>query len=156
MRSSEIESLYAQYGPVVLRRARALLGETEAAQDVLHEIFIRLLRSPELLSGVASRVAYFYQATTHACLNRLRHETLRKKHLAVVKPPPERVGHTPAVDDRIHLQRLLASAPEELQQIAVYYYVDQMSQDEIAELVGVSRRTIGHRLDAFRQLAEES
>ena len=42
------------------------------------------------------------------------------------------------------------SAPAELREIAIYYYVDEMSHDEIAALVGVSRRTVGNRLEEFR------
>ena len=30
-----------------------------------------------------------------------------------------------------------------------YYYVDKMKHEEIAELLGVSRRTIGNRLTRF-------
>jgi DNA-directed RNA polymerase specialized sigma24 family protein len=38
--------------------------------------------------------------------------------------------------------------------VAVYYYVDDMDQAEIAAVLGVSRRTIGYRLDRFREQAQ--
>ena len=36
---------------------------------------------------------------------------------------------------------------DELREIAVYYFVDQMNHEEIAQLLGVSRRTVGNRVE---------
>jgi DNA-directed RNA polymerase specialized sigma24 family protein len=44
--------------------------------------------------------------------------------------------------------------PDELQDIAVYYYVDELSHEEIAGIVGVSRRTVGNRLATFHALVK--
>ena len=41
----------------------------------------------------------------------------------------------------------------ELLVIAVYYYVDGMSHDEIAGIIGCSRRTVGNRLEALHTAA---
>jgi RNA polymerase sigma-70 factor (ECF subfamily) len=57
------------------------------------------------------------------------------------------------MDARPTLAALLRRIPEDLHEVAVYYYVDDMSQDEIAGLLNVARRTIGNRLDAFRAAA---
>ena len=37
--------------------------------------------------------------------------------------------------------------------IGVYYFVDGMTHAEIAEVVGVSRRTVGNRVDEIRRRA---
>ncbi|MEQ8984976.1 MAG: helix-turn-helix domain-containing protein, partial [Deltaproteobacteria bacterium] len=55
--------------------------------------------------------------------------------------------------DRVFLREVMRRVPEDLAQVAVYYYLDQMKQSEIADLLGVSRRTIGNRLEAFREHA---
>jgi DNA-directed RNA polymerase specialized sigma24 family protein len=39
-----------------------------------------------------------------------------------------------------------------LQEIAVYYGVDQMSQDEIALVLGVSQKTVSNRIQELRVL----
>jgi DNA-directed RNA polymerase specialized sigma24 family protein len=43
-------------------------------------------------------------------------------------------------------RRLLARLPLELAEVVVYYYVDEMTHDEIAEQIGCSRRQIGNLL----------
>ena len=59
----------------------------------------------------------------------------------------------PSAEAGVDMARILHRVPEHLREIAVYYYVDQMNQDEIAALVGVSRRTIGNRREEFRVAA---
>jgi DNA-directed RNA polymerase specialized sigma24 family protein len=68
----------------------------------------------------------------------------------------EIVPHTDAAADaRPTLRRILAALPEELAEIAVYYHVDELDQAEIAALLGVSRRTIGYRLERFEEEARK-
>ena len=56
-------------------------------------------------------------------------------------------------DLELTLRRLLRDVPQELSEIAAYYFVDHMNQDEIASILGVSRRTVGNRIEEFRQAA---
>ena len=50
------------------------------------------------------------------------------------------------------VQEILARVPEELQDVAVYFFVDELTYDEIARLMGVSKRTVSNRLSSFREL----
>ncbi len=52
------------------------------------------------------------------------------------------------------MRALLGHVPDDVQEIAVYYFVDQMSQDEIAGLLSIPRRTIGYRLEQFRAITQ--
>ena len=47
---------------------------------------------------------------------------------------------------------LLSRVPEELQDVAIYHFVDELTYDEIAPLLGISKRTVSSRLAAFRTL----
>jgi len=140
------EDLYRRYGSVVYRRARRLLGEEQAAKDACHEVFLRLFRS---LPGFreASPLTWLYKVTTHHCLNLIRDERRRRRLLEA------HVGEGLAATRTASLWDLLGGFPEELQEIAVYYFVDEMSQDEIARVLGISQRTVSNRLTAFRGLA---
>jgi len=139
------EDIYQRYGAVVYRRARRILGNEQAAKDACQEVFLRLFRTlPEFQS--ASPVTWLYTVTTNHCLNVLRDERRRRTLLEARLPA---AVAAPAA----RLPSLLAGFPEELQEIAVYYFVDEMSQDEIARLLGISQRTVSNRLSAFRGLA---
>jgi RNA polymerase sigma-70 factor (ECF subfamily) len=150
MTRADIEGLYRKYGAFVLRRARTLLGDDAMALDAMQDVFTALVSASEQFRGASSTLTYLYQLTTHRCLNLIRNEQTQQRLLkhhhrgeAVVEGPERQLA----------VAELLRRLPIELQEIAVYYYVDQMDQQEIATLTGLSRRTVGNRLEEFKQRA---
>ncbi len=146
------EALYDLYGPLVLRRARAMLGDEHAARDATQEVFVRVLKSLHEFRRDASPVTWLYRTTTNLCLNLLRERSRRGEVVELTD-----AWHAPeglSLDERLSLGAVLARVPDHLREIAVYYYLDQMSHEEIAALLGVSRRTVGNRLVEFHAAAQ--
>ncbi len=143
--------LYRVYGPLVLRRARAMLGDEQAARDAAHDVFVKVLGSIAQFRHEASPVTWLYRVTTNQCLNVLRGKLRRPEEPSEQTDASFEEGVS--LDERLTLVAVLARVPEHLREIAVYYYLDQMSHDEIAELMGVSRRTVGNRLVEFHAAA---
>jgi RNA polymerase sigma factor (sigma-70 family) len=151
---AEIEALYRQYGALVRRRARRLLGDELEAQDALQEVFVRVLGAMNEFRGASQPSTWLYRITTNLCLNRLRDGRRRRERLAEVSDAGPAYAPAPAPEARTLLRRMLADLDGELAEIAVYYHVDEMDQAEIAGLLGVSRRTIGYRLERFLEEAQ--
>jgi RNA polymerase sigma-70 factor (ECF subfamily) len=130
--------------------ARALLGDEQLARDA-QEVFLQVLKSEESFRAEASPVTWLYRITTNVALNMLKHRARRPEALGELpeRHHDERVG----VDERLSIYAVLARVPEPLREIATYYYLDQMSHDEIARLCNVSRRTVGNRLVEFHTAA---
>jgi RNA polymerase sigma-70 factor (ECF subfamily) len=137
---------------MVLRRARAILGEEQAAKDILQEVFIRVLHGAAAFRGESSPATWLYRMTTNLCLNQLRDRARRSEILAARWVKDATFEDAP--ESRMTVSRVLSGLPEELREIAIYYFVDQMNQEEIAEILQVSRRTVGYRLEQFRELAQ--
>lgn len=148
MNRSLIETMYRRYGPMVLRRARSLLRDESAANDALQEVFLRALRSSSDFRGDASPVTWLYRITTNHCLNQIR-DTARRVELMSENPPAPAETH-PVEEARLTVQQLLRQLPDQLREVSIYYYIDEMKQEEIAALLGISRRTVGNRLDSIR------
>ncbi len=154
---AEIESLYRRYGALVRRRARSILGDDHEAQDAMQEVFVRVIAAMAEFRGQSQPSTWLYRITTNLCLNRIRDSRRRRDRLAeAAEHGREPLSPTAAAppEARTALQSVLRQVPEELAQVAVYYYVDDMDQAEIAAVLGVSRRTIGYRLDRFREQAQ--
>jgi RNA polymerase sigma-70 factor (ECF subfamily) len=146
--------LYARHGAMVLRRARALLGDEEAAWDALQEVFVRALRSGRAFRRESSPTTWLYRITTNYCFNVLRDAGRRGTKLRGLAPAFQRDIDRNTPDVRLAVSEILARLPDELCEIAVYHHVDRMSHGEIAAVMGVSRRTIGNRLKEFQRLAQ--
>ena len=74
--SVDIEGFYERYGPMVLRRCRALLRNDAKAQDAMQDVFVALLRHQDRLQNEAP-AALLLRVATNVCLNRLRTERRR-------------------------------------------------------------------------------
>ena len=154
MERRDVEELYVRFAPLVAARARRLLRDEQAAQDAVHDIFVRVLRTTSEFRDQASPATWLYRITTNHCLNCLRDANRREVLWSHHGPAGE------ATEDgdgaaRIQLRQLLTRVRVDLQEIALYHVVDELSQDEIAGLLGVSRRTIGNRLQEFRAISAE-
>ena len=145
---SEMEEIYRRYGALVLRRARRILADDQLAHDVCQDVFVQLLR----LGGTwetPSRVGWLFRTTTNCCLNLIRGSRRRQRFLRLLPPPPVVMPSLPA-------QLLLRGLPEYLHEVAIYYGLDQMSQEEIALVLGLSQKTVSNRVRELRSWLAEA
>ncbi|HTV20371.1 MAG TPA: sigma-70 family RNA polymerase sigma factor [Polyangiaceae bacterium] len=147
-----LEQLYQSHGPAVLRRARQILGNEAEALEVLHDVFASLLEKPEQFAGRSSIMTYLYGMTTHQALGRLRKERRRRQLLERHHEHEEAVGALGLA--RAELREVLATLPDELARAAVYHYLDGMTHEEIAELMGCSRQWVTKLLARLREQVE--
>ena len=142
---------YERYGRALRRKATRILGRADDAGDVVQALFADLLAKGE----VAVDLPYLYRAVTNRCLTLLRDESNRARLLEREAPSPYRSPRAPC-EDHVITRDLLAKLVSELDaehcEVLLYRYLDDMTQDEIAALLGLSRKTIGHRLDRIREV----
>jgi RNA polymerase sigma-70 factor, ECF subfamily len=150
--SESFDELYKRFGSAIYARCRQMLGDAAAAQDATQEVFLRIHGTLDTIRGPREAFAWLYRTATNYCLNEIRNGRLRP---TPVDTMPEYPG--PPAEDRIAdrdlLVRLIQASPEELATPAWLYHVDGLEQAEIAELCGVTRRTIIARLARFTDQA---
>ncbi len=150
-----LDQLYRSHGSAILRRARAMLGSETEAQEVLHDVFASLLQNPGQFRGHSSIMTFLYRVTTNAALQRLRNHRTRQR-LLERHLDPERDVLAQGQEAHSELRELVRRLPEDLAQLAVYYYLDEMTQDEIASVLGCSRQWVGKLLVRLHEHVEES
>ena len=145
--SQEIEAAYRAHGHHVARRAAHILGNASDAAEVVQEVFMSLIDQPEQFAARSALTTWLYSATTHRCLNRLRNERTRARLLetrGAALPVP---AHGVSPEHMLELRELLVRLPDELAHVAVLLLADEMSQAEIAEILGCSRRRVRSLLE---------
>jgi RNA polymerase sigma-70 factor (ECF subfamily) len=142
-------SSYERHGRALLRKAERMVGNRADAQDLVQALFVDLWQK-----GESPDLPYLYRAITNRCLTFLRDEANRARLLA---------GHDEALrgpartrcDEQVMgadvLAKLARALDERAFEIACYRYFDDMTQEEIAALLGVSRKTVGKKLDDVRE-----
>ncbi len=148
----EVQALYAQFAPVVFRRARVLLGREADAWDVVQEVFERMLTHGQAFRGEARPMTWVYRMTTNAALNLLRSRKVREPALSELTDEPG-VGPE-AVEARQLVSRWLQHLGERELEVASLLYLDGLTQQEVADVLGLSRKTIVREVEGLREKLE--
>jgi RNA polymerase sigma-70 factor (ECF subfamily) len=144
---------YERYGRALLRKAERILGHREDARDVVQGLFVDLHQK----SNAPMDLPYLYRAVTHRCLTLLRDEANRARLLGrhdEALAPARRTRCDDTAIGRDLLVKLVRELDEHESEVLMYRYVDDMTQEEIATLLGLSRKTIGKRLERIREVVE--
>jgi RNA polymerase sigma-70 factor (ECF subfamily) len=156
--------LYRRYGPALLRKAERMLQSREEAQDLVQGLFLDLLQRPSAAGADAAGadaagadtadLAYLYRAITNRCLNHLRDRRNQGRLLASHDLAARGLART-RIDDQIVDRQILSGLSGRLDdqswEVLVYRFIDDLGEDEIATLVGASRRTVARRLRRIRE-----
>ncbi len=134
---------------MLVRKAERMLRNHEVALDGVQTLFVDLLQRDD----ASFEPSYLYRAVNNRCLNLLRDRASQRSLL-------ERQDRSLFAPARTHCEehfvdldlliKLCGELDEASAELVAYHFIDDMSQDEISELTGLSRKTIGKRLSAVR------
>ncbi len=131
-----------------------MLGNQYDAEDVVHALFVELINK----GRQEADLPYLYRAVTNRCINILRkqknHRQLLERQQASIAAPPRST-----IDEKTISLDLLTKLAGRLDKksfaILVYRFLDDLTQEEISQLVGLSRISIHKRLQKINRLAVE-
>ncbi|MBK7075545.1 MAG: sigma-70 family RNA polymerase sigma factor [Myxococcales bacterium] len=142
--ASEHAAAYQRFGPALVRKAERILRNREDAVDVVQALFTELIAR----GAAPVDLPYLYRAVTNRALNVVRdargRARLLERQQAALAPAPRASGALVVGLDL--LARLCDRLDDDHRDVLVARYVDELTQDEIAALYGVSRKTVGKRL----------
>lgn len=146
--------LYAKFAPAIYAHCRRFLQSPAAARDATQEAFIRVLARGVVLPREEEALRYLYRVSTNVCLNLLR------EHNVHTRAAPTLAANSPHVSsaesglaDREFVNAVLDRCGEGGAKVAIMHYLDGMSQVEIAEVLGITRRTVFNRLRKLSRIA---
>lgn len=144
---------YARYGRALLRKAERLVGNASDAQDIVQALFVDLWQRNE-----SPDLPYLYRAITNRCLGFLRDETNRSRLLRANDDVLRGQVRT-RCDDRVIdldlLLKLTKTLDERHLQVLCFRYFDDMTHEEVATMVGLSRKTVHKLLDDIQDAVVE-
>ena len=153
----DIAAWYEKYGPMVIRRCRALLRDEDEAMDAVHDVFINLLRAESRISGTFPS-SLLYTMATNVCLNRLRdrkridwRDLFTQEEFYFTEEAAN--DDYDKVDAKLLVETIFEDESEETRTICFMYHGDGMTLKEIGEAVGLSISGVRKRLEIFRKRA---
>ncbi|MEW5849695.1 MAG: sigma-70 family RNA polymerase sigma factor [Myxococcota bacterium] len=153
-----LRELYEKYGATVYRRCAYLLRNDEEARDAMQDVFIKVMRNLSEFRGESSPLTWVMRITTNHCLNVIRarraawHDQFRRfvEHKAEENGPSQRM-----VDRSQFVHVVMTLCEPDIQEAAIYYFVDEMTQEEVSQALGISVPTLRKRLRRFIEVARK-
>jgi RNA polymerase sigma-70 factor, ECF subfamily len=145
-----LAKLYGEFYPRVLRLCQYFLGSREDAEDAASEVFVRLPRALTTYDRAQPIWSWLSAVTHHHCVDRLRSRRSEQRAFE----PADAEASVPVSQTASPLDKLLSSEareavraalarlPERYQAPLILRYYRDLSYDEIAERLGLSRGNI--------------
>ncbi|SES05235.1 sigma-70 family RNA polymerase sigma factor [Lentzea albida] len=158
----DLRDVYAAHGPEIYRFALRQLGNGQAAEEAVQEVFLRAWRSaarfdPDLASLRVWLFAIARNVVIDEARARVRHE---RRLLAVAADPPAATSDfADSVLDQRLVEQALLRISDDHRVALVETYLRGRSYEDVAAEVGVSKVTLRSRvffgLKALRLAMEE-
>lgn len=151
---TRFDATFCELLPRLYRRAAMISGDRQAAEDALHDTYVKLAARPDQLIGHPQPYAYAFTVM----LNILRDGWRRDKR-QVLYAEVERGswdGGIADLENELEAGRLLGSLTGRQAAIVLLVDVDGLTLDQTAEVLGVHRGTVARaRGRALRKLRGE-
>ena len=145
----EPDWLARQYGPAVYRLAFARTGSRADAEDVMQEVFVRLLKVRPDFADREHAKAWLLRVAAN-CANDLFRAPWRRRE----EPLSETLSAPEGPEPGGVVEAVLALPPKYRTAVHLYYYED-LSVAEIAAILGKSEGAVKSRLFRARTLLRE-
>jgi len=165
LQSGSLESLgvlYDRHRGLVFRTALAITGDAEAAADLLHDVFLRLFRFASHIDPHRPLEPWLYRMTTNLSYTwvKRRQRWLRPlEDIAdwLVSGRKDTPAYQAEMDDSWRqVQQAVSSLPLSHRGVVVLYYVDDLSLQEISEILDIPVGTVKSRLHYGRNALKQS
>jgi len=143
------ESLYTVYSPKIFRVCLGYFNDAHLAKDITQETFVTVFENLDKLKHSDNVSGWIYKIATNKCLRHLENKK-REKRVSPVFPPEDK--ETDDEENRsTKLHQAISELPE-LERIIIGLYLEDLSQEKIAEIVGISYANLRVKLHRIKEV----
>jgi RNA polymerase sigma-70 factor (ECF subfamily) len=170
-----LEALMGRHAGRVYRLAYGITRNPADAEEVVQDVFLTVVRKGGSFEGQATLATWMYRVTMNAALNRRRGkrrelEVSLEEHLPTYTEDGHRAGDrsdllvdwssTPedralSGESRRVLESAIDSLPEHYRAVLILRDVEELSNEEVASIVGDSLASVKSRLHRARMALRE-
>ena len=145
--SKELKENYEKYGTAVLRLATSILQNHAAAEDLVHDVFIRFWTTNKYDESKGTKLNYFLTLTRSMALNQLNKSRNRKKILEKWKSFFNQSKNT--IDQDLQqkermtkIQISLANLSKPQREVLEICYIEGHSHQQAAKMLNMALGTV--------------
>jgi RNA polymerase sigma-70 factor (ECF subfamily) len=157
----DFDALVYEHGRFVANVAYAVLRNSEAAEDIAQETFLKAFRAGDL-GKIENMRAWLGRIAWRLALNHLRsrsgnQQKIQSDDLLRTWPSRERGAEEVLVrkERAVLLERALLSLPRDLRETFVLLTVEEITSRSAAEILGIPESSVRNRLFRARKMIKE-
>ena len=144
--SDPVNTLYRQHHSWLYQWLKRRLNHSEDAADLAHDTFIRILKRKDQLYFDQPR-ALLTTVAKGILINWYQRKSIEKAYLEALSSRPEYDEISPeqkisAIESLCLINQLLNQIPERQQQVFIWSQLEGLTQQEIANRLNISTRTV--------------
>ena len=147
MEKAEIANLYDTYSQDVYRLALSYLRSSQDAEDICHSVFLTLVEKDVTLFPGKEK-AWLLKCAANACKDHLK--SFWKQNREELK---ENLVFADSSDRE--LWAVVGSLPPKYRAVIHLYYYEGYPQEEIAQILGITRTAVQTRMQRARTMLEK-
>lgn len=159
--SQVFNQIYLDNFPVLHRYAYTIINDRELAEEMVHQVFLKILERKEPIKIHTSLKAYLFRSVNNECLNHIKHEKVKQNYQTYATNKMENQVETPSnklafKELEIHLKEAINGLPEQCRTIFQLSRFEELKYGEIANQLGLSIKTVeGQMSKALKRLRVE-
>lgn len=148
----DINHIIKTHQSKIYKTCLGFTGDSETAKDLLQEVCVNLWLGLEKFNGQSTIATWIYRITVNTCLMYQRKKKITTVDMATIQEPKttdEFTADEPNQDLQL-LQRFITELPEK-ERIIMILYLENLSYEEIAEVIGISINYIGVKINRIKK-----
>lgn len=145
--ASAFEQLFNAYHKELCYYAYKIIPDQEECKEVVQQVFIQLWEKRAQAEGIDSLKAYLYRSVHNVCLNKLKHEEVKKKYQSESRYLLQSMFWNEVGDSfNEELFGKVETAIEELplknKEVFNLRFIEGMNNAEVSDKLGITTRTV--------------
>ncbi len=152
----DVGEWYRRFGEAVYRRCLRLSGDRARALDLTQEVFLRAHRFQASYRGESKPLAWLCAIANRCFFDTLRRkEPIDREELAAFIAAEGDEGIETVFTRHALVSKLLSRVDDDVRDIVVYRYFDELELEEIAARLDINERTVRRKLESFLEGARK-
>ncbi|MBY0147378.1 sigma-70 family RNA polymerase sigma factor [Neobacillus niacini] len=161
-KEDKLSWLMDEYGDMVVRLAFTYVKQKQIAEDISQEVFISCYKNLETFQNKSSYKTWLYRITVNKCKDYFRSWSHRnisyQDFFRSIFPSGEKSIESNILDkeERELIFERVLKLPIKLREVIILQYYEELTINEITELLGLNSNTVKTRLHRAKKLLQSS